>query len=431
MNYTELFNTLSSNNSRLFKESVLLEHKNDETLKRIFKMGLDPFTNYWIRKIPSYVADNSEVEPNHIMDMMERLSSREFTGHDGINHLRNILSVAGNFSSIVEKIIGRDFKCGVSTSTINKIWSGLIFEFPCMLASGSDVKVLSKMKFPAMSQTKWDGMRFNAIIKDKKVTFHSRSGKILDLLGNLEQDFLDIAGDMNVVYDGELWVDDGNNKPLIRKIGNGICTKALKGTISEAEASLIRVTLWDRISFDNWSNGLEKVSLLDRFENLKLEVANKSNKIFITDYQIVNNVEEAEEEFKRLLSEGQEGTILKRLDSFWEDARSKNQIKFKAELSADLLCTGYEPGKPGSKYENSIGSLILTTSDGLIECSCGSGLNDDDRKLDPSEFVGKIIEISYNERIKSSGDKKESLFLPIFNYVRHDKLVANSSKDLK
>lgn len=431
MNYNEFFEFLASNNSSNFKKAEVFARKDDELLKRLFFMALDPFTNYWIRKIPQYINIKSSppMPLEEALDELLKLADRTYTGNAGIAHLKSILdSVTLADAKVIEKIIGGDFKCGVGTTIVNKTWPGLIFEFPCMLAAQFDKKLADKFEFPARADLKMDGMRFNAIVKDGTVTFHSRSGKQFDFLGNLEAEFRMAAQVQNVVYDGEIWVDDGTGKPLPRKISNGICSKGLKNTISKKEAEAIRVTLWDRIPYDKWQAGFDETPLKTRSETLEQEIEN-FDKLHMIEYHVVNSLEEAQVVFDNYLAQKEEGIILKQFNSPWEDKRSKNQLKFKAERDADLLCIGWEYGN--GKNADKVGNLILTTSDGLIECSCGSGMTDADREKDGDWYVGKIVEVIYNERIKSSGDKKESLFLPIFVTVREDKTVANSSGELK
>ena len=276
---------------------------------------------------------------------------------------------------------------------------------------------------------KMDGMRANSYIKNEQVTFFARSGKLLDLLGNMEEELIYMAAGEDIVYDGELWTADENGNPLPRKISNGICSKALKGTISEAEAALINFTVWDRIPMDNWKAGYVSTPYETRFKFLDDDTYHKpGNKVHIIESVEVENIEEAQEVFQSYLESGQEGIILKGINAPWEDKRSKHQLKFKAEISADLVCTGVKEGS--GKYAGMIGALELETSDGLIQCSCGSGLDDEARKKDPSEYIGKIIEVKFNEKIKSKGNKPMSLFLPIFVEVRLDKFIANSSEEI-
>ena len=434
MNYLQLFELLASDNSRLFKEKTLAEYKNDDVLKRIFFMGLNPFINFWIRKIPEYQrsefsGSDTDMEINDCLDVLMTLSEREVTGHAAIERLRNLLVTCKwqYDAKVIEKIIAKDFKCGVSTSTVNKIWPDLIPEYPVQLAEKMSAKVIAKMQWPAAVQLKYDGMRFNAVCHDGKIDFYTRNGNPLELLGNLTNDFSEVS---EVVVDGELWVDDGTGKPLPRKIGNGVLTKAIRGTISATEASRIKCSVWDVIPYSDWIKGKCKILYKERLANLDDLNLDISNKIHIVETHIVNNLEEANVIFNELLSSGEEGILLKNMNEIWENKRVHHQVKFKAERSADLYCYGVEMGTPGSKYDGLIGALLLCTSDDLINVKCGTGLKDEDRKKDSSEFVGKIIETGYNERIKSAGDKKESLFLPVYKYVRLDKNIANASHEL-
>jgi DNA ligase-1 len=111
-------------------------------------------------------------------------------------------------------------------------------------------------------------------------------------------------------------------------------------------------------------------------------------------------------------------------DSPWEDKRSKYQVKMKAELEADLLVESIIEGS--GKYEGLVGSLSCTTKDGNLKVNVGSGLSDEDRKKDPAEYIGKIISVKYNEKIKDKNSEHWSLFLPIFQELRLDKSEADN-----
>ena len=115
--------------------------------------------------------------------------------------------------------------------------------------------------------------------------------------------------------------------------------------------------------------------------------------------------------------------------NIWEDKRSKTQIKFKAELDADLLCVGVEEGT--GKYAGKIGALKLESADGIIKCKVGTGLSDADRNHPPETYLDKVIAIVYNARIVDISTGIESLFLPRFIEVREDKTNADSSERIK
>lgn len=427
MNYNEFFEKLASDNGKIFKENLMMEQKDNETLKKIFFYCLDPFMNYYIRKIPDYTwTGEGQYAYDDIFELLDRLNDRQVTGHAARDELIHVLenTQTEDMSKVLEKIIERTFRCGVSGTIANKVWPKHIKKFPVMLATASDTKVNALLKFPAASQLKADGMRFQSV----NGIIYSRSGQIYDI-PTLQEAF---PNQDLFVYDGELWVDDGTGKPLPRAKGNGIIVKALKGTISEEELDLIHCTIWDRIDINDWKNGKSKevyglrLSLLTQMFDDGLF----SDKVHLIDSKIVNNFDEVNEDFRERLEQGEEGILLKCLDSGWENKRVKHQIKYKAENTADLICTGVLMGAVNSKYEGLIGSLTCETSDGIIEVNVGSGLKDDMRKLPPEYFVGKIFEVLYNERIKADSDKKESLFLPRLITERPDKNEANSSEEL-
>ena len=87
MNYHEFFNTLASNNSRNFKLELLESHKSDETLKEIINLALNPFINFYIRKIPQYFTDKEFSHYVSLEDALNSLSAlytRELTGNAAI-----------------------------------------------------------------------------------------------------------------------------------------------------------------------------------------------------------------------------------------------------------------------------------------------------------------------------------------------------------
>lgn len=433
MNINQFFNHLASDNSRKFKFAELEKNKDNELLREVVRLALDPFTQFYIRKIPTYTPfDNQDYAPislSFALDSLYDLSARLVTGNAAIEHLKGMLeALSADDAKVIERIIQKDLKCGVSTSTANDVWLGLVAEYPCMLCSQYEDKLVNKINWPAYVQLKEDGMRFNAIVRDGKCEFKSRNGKTIDLLGNLEEDFVTMAQGVDCVFDGELLVKvDG--KVADRQTGNGILNKANKGTISEQEASLVTAVVWDYIPYALFADGYSPTPYQTRFEKLSMAVEGASNRIELVPSIIVDSIDEAKAIFEQYLADGKEGIILKDMNSVWENKRSKGQIKFKGELDCDLKVVAIEAGT--GKYEGLVGSLVCESSDGLLKVNVGSGLTDEDRAdLNSSSVIGKIISVKYNARIKNK-QGEESLFLPIFLEVRHDKSEADNSKDIK
>ena len=431
MNVNQIFEDLAANNSRLFKLDYLKQHKDNEVLKRAIFLALDPFTQFYIRKIPPYMhLGNMDITLAEAMKQLMYLANRVYTGNKGIGHLQAVLSsLPPDKAQVIERIIKKDLKCGVSVATVNEIWPGLIHEYPCMLCSGYEEKLIDKIPFPAYVQLKLDGMRFNAIVRSGEVEFRSRNGKEIELLGFLEDEFKTMAGDLDIVFDGELTVQK-DGVVLNRQTGNGILNKASKGTISSEEAALVHATIWDMIPYEFFKDGKYTTPYAQRFSYVQTCVTKIfSGKVICVPNTEVNDAEEANELFAKYYESGEEGIILKDTNGIWENKRSKSQIKYKGELECDLIVTGVEEGR--GKYQGKIGALIAESSDGLVKVSVGSGLTDELRgSLLQENVVGHIITVKYNARITNKqGD--HSLFLPIFLELRSDKEEADHSDNIK
>ena len=285
MNFNEFFNHLASDAGRNFKIAELEKHKSNDLLQTVIILALDPFTQFYIRKIPKYTRGVHSIPLVQSCKQLKKLASREYTGNAAIDMLTSLLeSSTPDDAKVLERIIQKDLKCGVSISTVNKVWPELIHDYPCMLCSASDEKLISKFEFPAIVQLKMDGMRFNAIVKNGKVEYRSRNGKEIHGIKHLDQDFIVLSGSKNCVFDGELVVND-KGIILDRQTGNGILNKAVKGTISDLESHKIRATVWDVIDYEDFTVGYSGVPYRERFERIASSL--RSDAVHLVEHQMV------------------------------------------------------------------------------------------------------------------------------------------------
>ena len=438
--YTVL-DKLANDNSRLAKEAILRSELQNQDFWQAARLALDPFVNFYIKKIPAHTkSQTATLSLTQALTELGRLSNREVTGNAGIDHLVYILeNVSEADSLVIERVIAKDLKCGVSEATINKIKPGHIPTYPVMLASAYDQRLIDRFDWPGICQLKLDGMRFNAIVRGENVEFRSRNGKEISIPNDIfSRAFVALAKEYGAdyVFDGELLVVDAAGKPLDRKTGNGVLNKAVKGTVSKSEAAQIRATVWDAIPVENFVEGIYSVAYESRFTRLvgaHKQFSESSRQLshlispVLTEY--VNNDYEARRMFERFLAEGQEGTILKDRNAIWEDKRSKGSIKFKGELEADMRIIGWELGT--GKNAKRLGALVVSSEDGRIVVNVGTGFTDSDRDSIRPDVVGKIASIKYNARIQDKKGNTESLFLPVFVEIREDKDVADSSLVMK
>ena len=419
MSILKILNELASDNSRLFKEAVLKREANNETLKKAFELALNPNINFYIKQIPGYNVGNvrPELTLEQAFHRLYPLMSRMVTGNAAIDHLSATLSMLHpEDAKVVERIIARDMRCGVNDSTVNKIWKNLIPDFKVMLAD----KKISNIKFPAYCQTKMDGIRCHLTLEGDKVVAYSRQGKPIETLGKLDEHAKVMMED-GETWDGEL-VCFENGKPMNRQKSNGILNKAIRGTISEAEADSITFTAWDIVE--------EGKDYEHRFADLQDRFIGTPGKFRLVHSVVVSSVEEAQHEFQRALELGEEGVILKNMKSKWEGKRSKHLCKLKAEQTADLKVVAWEEGT--GKNAGRLGNLICQTEDGVLEVSVGTGFSDEERsQLTPENTIGRIIEVQYNQIIQAKTDKKPCLYLPrAVRFRDGEKTKANTFKEL-
>lgn len=449
MSILQILEDIGSDTKRSHKLALIEKHSGNEQFMRVVKLALDPYTNFYIRKIPDFDPTGKQTL-EWALDQLQKLSTRELTGNAGIEHLRFILASVGlDDAIVVSRIIGKDLRCGMADGIVNAVVKDFIPTYPCLLARPFDDKNIKNIKFPAFSQLKADGLRVNFHVNGDRVSICGRSGRAIDLLGVMDDDIalLGSKWDKPVVFDGELVVVDNNGKILPRKIGNGIINKAIKGTITEEEAKMVRAQLWDVIPADEFKAGVSKKKYKERLAEISTAieslmpqgadatytalVGNKM-KYWIIPGKVVNNIDEAVAHYEELHAAGEEGTILKNFDGLWEDSRSKHLVKMKAEKDCDLEVIGWNPGE--GKFTGQVGSLVCASSDRLVEVAI-SGFSDDLRAeitRDIDSWVGSIVAVMYNERIGSKARTGvDSLFLPRFLERRYDKNVANSSKEIK
>jgi len=435
-----IFEQLASDNSRLAKEAILIKNKSNGTLQRVFYLALDPFQQFYIRKIPEYTISNNSITLDEALDQLDALNKRLVTGHAGIKHLTNILeSLTEKDAKIIERIIAKDLRCGVSEATANKIWPKLISTYPVMLASGYDQKLVDKISFPAYVQLKLDGMRFNAIVRGQTVEFRSRNGREIIIPNKtFAIPFIKMAEHykQDMVFDGELLIADFAGKPVNRQTGNGILSKAIKGTMSDTEALQVRATLWDCIPYDSFKLGIDTepynirmAKLSSAMSDMKHTNSQFGQYVDMVWTKEVNELSAAKTIFENFLAQGQEGTILKSKTGIWEDKRSKEQIKFKGELECELRVIDWEEGT--GKNKGRLGALVCESEDGVIHVNVGSGYSDEQRDAYTKQVIGKVITVKYNARIKERSGNTESLFLPVFIELREDKDIADMSIKIK
>lgn len=485
MSILDILNRLDATSSRNEKEEIL-KNSDSPLLRLVLRTSMDPQYNFYISKTPSERYNNGLIDLEYaIMYVLSNFATRNLTGNAAKAEYASLLgSLSPEDAIVLERIIKRDLRCGVKVATVNNVFGeNFIYTHPVLLCEKFSIEAAQKLikkNGRAYIQLKSDGARATISVYDNKVIVHSRNGEIIDCKGRFNWLIPMVPG---WVIDGEL-LTRSNGVVDPRKVSNGIVNKIFQGTATDKELDSMFITAWDMIPLENFVQKKkttmkyeERFNRLEAFANLLLDV-----NLELIESHIVEEFDQANEFVLNWMSQGKEGGVLKTPCMQWEDKRSKDCVKIKAENTADLEIVAWELGKDGRQFSKSLGALVGETSDNLLQVNAGSGYSWRDRhtflETDPGrvayddEFgkcnpdskywkessdnrrtfdedaylaglpeideksindglIGKIMEVIYNEKIQSKGKDKASLFLPRFSLIRRDKNVANTMNELK
>jgi DNA ligase-1 len=137
-------------------------------------------------------------------------------------------------------------------------------------------------------------------------------------------------------------------------------------------------------------------------------------------------------EFNReAIDAGYEGVMIKDPNASYKTRRTDAWLKIKPFISVDLQIVGFEPGKPVTKYENTLGAIICRgiDQDRYIEVTVGGGFSDELRDeiwATRDKINGKYVEVKGDALTKTQDNENVwSLRFPVFVCFRPDKDVNN------
>lgn len=411
-------------------------------LPRVIAYAYSPEIMFGVRQVPDVDRFGVEDFSAETYSLLDRLASRQLTGHAALDAIRQALGqLNGPSAQLLRNIIGKDLRAGFAETTIQKVYPGLLPVAPYMRCSlPSDVKFEEwEWAEGVYSQIKADGLFANLNYDGEIAWLTSRSGKPLqgawfDSICEQAQSCLAFGTQTH----GEIVVLDASGIVLPREVGNGIVNSVAQG--GEAPAGYCPVyKAWDQIPLSRaTSKGRYGEDYCDRFAALvvtlkALKPYGARQAIQVIETRIVHSLREAYEHYADALNRGEEGTIVKRPTMPWRDTGSsgeRGQVKLKLEAPCELVIVGFVPGKKTGKHAKTFGSLLCESSDGLLRVAV-SGLTDDLRaKIHANRewWLGKIITVTFNAILysKNLSKKAHSLFLPRYTELREDRTSPDS-----
>ena len=324
-----------------------------------------------------------------------------------------VRSFANQNGELILLVVNKKLRCGVTTTTFNKVHPGSIPQFMVQLAK--EVPLVN-LRFPVLAQLKYDGVRLIAKIRNRECTFWTRNGKQVNL-PDLKKEIESFPFD-NYILDGEIVLSHGLQ--VDRTSISGMINSAMHGGHVIETAMVFHV--FDTMPLSSFEACDNPTPYADRFGHLQfIWDKTESTKVQIAITNEVFNHESLTALYEAALGQGYEGLVLKYPSHRYTFRRSKDWIKIKEVKTADLKCVGVQAGT--GKYTDMIGALICQgeVEGKKINVNVGSGLTDIQRSMDDIHYIGETIEVKYNTLIQDSVRGGWSLFLPRFVEIRIDK----------
>ncbi|MCD6435999.1 MAG: hypothetical protein J7L15_06380 [Clostridiales bacterium] len=425
-NISNIINEINKENGSNYKIDVLKKHKDNELLKKVLKMTYCKVSYIYgisMKNIPVILNDLGKITLEEAVDSLEKLADRTYTGNAAIQYLTNILNSLDEMDSqIIKGIINRDLRINMGRSNINKVYKNLIVKPPYQRCDiGTEVNIKKNLNFneTVYSQTKMDGT-YRSVLIDQGITIMSRSGQedsfpvIEEQLKTLELDGYVLLGELTL---------KGNQD---RSKGNGLINS------DNVPHEDVLFTVWDMIPIQEYSMNKDQIRLStkngtlslykDRLSLLENTIVNLDN-VEVIEYRIVKNMKEAYIHFQEITKRGDEGTVLKAHNMVWKDGTSKQQLKVKLQIDAEMRCTGFTQGSIGTKREKTFGALMFENDEGTIKGQT-SGFTDaqiEEFNNNRSKYIGKVMTVEFNDLTKSRGNDYYALSHPRFIEFRDDK----------
>jgi DNA ligase 1 len=427
----EIIKELESNNSRIFKEKIILREmdKGNDIFFEALNFACDKLVTFGVKQIVFSNSEGSGISWDEFKLLLLKLNTRELTGNNARDQIILLMKKSGmdEWNFFYRRILIKDLRCGVSEKTINNVAKKNKFKkyqipvFQCQLAQDSE-NHKKKLTGKKILEVKLDGIRVITIIHiNGTVDMFSRNGKELLNFENVKNQIVSSIRENkiseSIVLDGELV--SKNFQELMKQVYR-------KDNIQNNDANLF---LFDYLSFEDFKKGESNVLQIKRIENLKKWYQKNISflkNIKIMNHELVNlDIDDGKSKFKEFnnqaVVDGYEGIMIKDPSSKYECKRSSSWLKSKPVIEVSLIVNKVEEGT--GKNKGRLGAIYAEGKDNNknFRISVGSGFTDLQREefwKNRDYLEGKVIEIKADAVTRSQEGEFWSLRFPRFKTFR-------------
>lgn len=409
------------------KSVLLKKFVDDKDFVWMAKNALDQGHSFGVDELPEFQqAGGSDDE--EIVELVSGMKKSNGVTDAMLAYLYQLMCSSEERYNVVSRILRKDLRCGVAAKTINKVAPGTIFRVGYQRCAGADFA--NRIKYPATLQRKANGM-FTYHLPDG--SFMTRKGERSFIEGNIIQPYVSKLHNFNdKVRAYELVVLEEDGKVMGRAKGNGLINAFFKGSGDPEVAKRIRAYTWLSLTKEEFYKGSSVRPYWEIWEELSEALTDKSAPIQPIESWVVGSLEAAMTITKKLIRDGEEGTVLKSMSDefFWADEDpSYFQVKLKAAAECEFVIVDAYEGDSKKKYAGLLGGITIRSKDGVIVCDCGMGFTDEQRKLGISHWkakAGSIVTVKFNGITESNEDGIRALDHPRLIEERLDKIEADS-----
>ena len=394
----EFINQMQATSSSLDKVKILKQQS--EFIQKVLEYTYNPFKQYHVTS--KTCIKNSDLCGSgmslDLFELLDKLNTREVTGHDAIKLVNRFASNYPRTSSeLIYNIIDKDLKIRTGAKVINKAFPGLIPEFNVALAQNYEPKLAS---FGENVTEKWyasrklDGVRCLAIVDVQgNCRLYSRMGKEFTTLDKVKQ-AIEATGVINTVFDGEICILDKDGNEDFQSV-----MKEIRRKDHQIENPMFM--MFDMLHISQFNNKKSTDTLGTRLHKLRSWQLGCENTLRCLDQSVITDERHFDKWAQMAGDNNWEGFMLRK-DVGYEGKRSKNLLKVKTFHDAEYKVVDCDVS-PMSVVRDGKEAQEVMLAQVYIEhkghrVKVGSGFSQEQRiKYMTEDIVGKTITVQYFE----------------------------------
>lgn len=386
--------------------------------RRLLAIAVDPNITFGVtvseNECVSIQAENGPIPRiddmlfwSQVLDSLVLLSRRKITGNKASDELARLARIAptADHAKWMARLVNKDLRCGIQTSSVLKVWPDIIQPFEVQLALPYDAEKHS-INGEWFIEPKLDGLRMVVV----GGVAYTRNGKVIESVQHILDQLSSVLPLADYVLDGEVMGGGGFDE------ASG---KVRKKSVQARDAVY---HVFDMIKATEWTNKQTAAfGIRRRALEATLEPHAVPNVRVVRNYRL-RDIFEISNFMSSFTKQGFEGAMLKDGAAPYQFKRSKHLLKVKDWMSEDGEIVDVIEGR--GKYKGKLGAIVvrhqsLVDTDQTTTTEVGSGFDDAERTIlwnGREDILGQWVEVKYQN---STPDGR--MRFPVFLGFRPDK----------